>query len=122
MDIVASDQLPDPLSTGYWTPGTTANEEILRPNFNLSWTKNGSWHSKYVMKFKASAHDLCPALPASIIRGLKSVEIKRLAGHAYKSLKDRYQREQKPAEIQKIEVQQARRDQRKGVVSAAPHE
>ena len=118
MDIEPRDRLPAPLDQGqYWAPGVTPDEHILCPNWNASWTNNSKWHKDFVAKFKKSAHDLVPACPSRVIKDLTTAAIKKLGGQNYKHLKSRYKNEQQAPTDQKIDTQQARRDERKAVVS-----
>ncbi|KAJ7830465.1 hypothetical protein B0H13DRAFT_2433606 [Mycena leptocephala] len=48
--------LPDPIfknsggASVFWVPTGIPDEEALRSNFNVSWTKNKPWHSQFLPK------------------------------------------------------------------------
>ncbi|KAJ7857594.1 hypothetical protein B0H13DRAFT_2356871 [Mycena leptocephala] len=114
--------LPDPVfknsggASVFWVPTGIPDEEALRPNFNVSWTKNKPWHSQFLAKVRSDGNSLYPSCSTDVIAGLQDKDIlTRGSRTTFKHLKEKYQVQGKSDRERDLDKQFKRRDGRKKI-------
>ncbi|THH04306.1 hypothetical protein EW146_g10210 [Bondarzewia mesenterica] len=123
MDVKIGDALLEPVKSSsggaasFWITSDEPEDDggqLLRPNWDLSWTKNKPWHSQFMKKFRKEAQNLVPSLPPGFVDKYSDTDIKKRCGlTVFKNLKMKWKSQNAPEEDQQLKLKRDRRDTRK---------
>ncbi|KAJ7025681.1 hypothetical protein C8F04DRAFT_1268974 [Mycena alexandri] len=111
--------LPDPVfdtkgKSVYWVPTSIPDERALRPNFDVAWSKNNSWHAKFISKVRSNGSSLYPSCKQDVIDGLTDKDIlQRGSRTTYKHLKEKFAKQGQSTETKEMDKRLKRWSTRK---------